>query len=239
MRYEPGWLIESLLLRMKSKKAYNHCRDNKLLPLPEISTIRWFLNSADVGFGFNDLALENLGKVFAKLKRHLRFGTLMWDEMSIRKDLKWDSKMLKWNGVINFGSDVKEPAEQGLTDHVLVLVFRPFRHKWIQPIGWFASKGAANQHVLSEIIIKAIILLYRSGAIVKATVCDGHSSNKAALLKMGVSGKKCGSNFFEHPLDENIKIYAFIDVPHLIKCTRNQILNYTVVQVILRLTYTN
>ena len=232
MRYEPGWLIESLLFRMKSKKAYNYCRDNKLLPLPEISTIRRLLSSADVGFGFNDLALENIGKVLEKLKRHLRYGTVIWDEMSIRKDLKWDSKMLRWNGVINFGSDIKEAAEQGLTDHVLVLVFRPFRQKWIQPIGWFASKGAANQHVLSEIIMKAIILLHRSGAIVKATVCDGHSSNKAALLKMGVSGKKGKSNSFEHPLDENIKIYAFIDVPHLIKCTRNQFLNYQVVQVI-------
>jgi hypothetical protein len=82
--------------------------------------------------------------------------------------------------VINFRSDIKEAAEQRLTDHVLVLVFRPFRHKYIQPIVWFVSKGAANQQVLSEIILKAILSQNRSGAIFKATVY-GHSSNKAAL----------------------------------------------------------
>ena len=88
MRYEPGWLIEGLIFRMKSKKAYQHCRDNKILPLTGISAIRRLLSSVDVGFSFNDLALiENIGKVFAKLKRHLRPGTLVWDEMSIGKEL--------------------------------------------------------------------------------------------------------------------------------------------------------
>ena len=71
MRYEPGWLIESLLLKMKSMKAYKHCRNNKLLPLPAVSTIRRLLSSSDVGFGFNELALENIGKMLAKCDRHL------------------------------------------------------------------------------------------------------------------------------------------------------------------------
>ena len=69
--------------------------------------------------------------------------------------------------------------------------------------------------------------------IVKALVCDGHASNKAALNQMGVNGVKGKSkNFITHPLDPTVKIYAFIDVPHLIKCTRNNVLNHKIVQVI-------
>lgn len=167
------------------------------------------------------------------LKRHLRYGTLMWDEMSIRKDLKWDFKMLKWHGIVNFGSDIKEAARAGLADHVLVLVFRPFRAKWVQPIAWFASQGTASFKVLSEIILKGIIKLHKVGIIVKALVCDGHASNKAALNQLRVSGVKGKrKNFIIHPLDSTVKIYAFIDVPHLSKCTRNNVLNYKTVQVI-------
>jgi hypothetical protein len=82
MHNKPGWLVKSVVY-YEEQEGDNHCRDNNQLPLPEISTIQRLLSSADVGFGFNDLALENLGKVLANLKRYLRYGTLMWDEMSI------------------------------------------------------------------------------------------------------------------------------------------------------------
>ncbi|KZR98537.1 Uncharacterized protein APZ42_005993, partial [Daphnia magna] len=203
MRYEPGFLIECLLLRMKSSKAYHHLRANKILPLPGPSTLRRLISSSDCGFGLNQLALENIAKVLNKYEKqpHLRYGTLMWDEMSIRKDLTWDSRMMKWNGIINFGSDSTQVAPQELCDHVLVLLFRPLRDSWVQPIGWFASKGAANYKVLTEIIFKAIVMLYRSGAIVKCVVCDGHSCNKAALKNMNISCAKETDNHFLHPLN--------------------------------------
>lgn len=231
MRYEPGFLIEALLLRMKSPKAYRHLRDNDILPLPHPSTLRKLLSSSDCGFGFNELALENIKRVLKDLDPHLRYGTLMWDEMSIRKDLTWDSKMLRWNGVVNFGSDIKAAAQKGLTDHVLCLVYVPFRQPWVQPIGWFASKGAADACTLTEIILKAMVMLHRADAIVKAMVCDGHSTNKAALLKMDVSGEKGANNHIIHPLDDKLKVYCFIDVPHLIKCTRNHLENHRIAQV--------
>lgn len=168
MRYESSFLIQSLLLKMKSPRAYRFLRDNGILPLPHPNSLRPLLSSSDCGFVFNKLALEHIAKVLNNLDPHLRYGTLMLDEMSIIKDLSWDSKMLRWNGVINFGSDIKAAAKKGLADHVLVLVYRPFRQKWVQPIGWFGSKGAADGTTLAEIIIKATVMLYKSGAIVKA-----------------------------------------------------------------------
>jgi hypothetical protein len=84
-----------------------------------------------------------LGKFYTQQQWGLRDGATPKHMES------WDLKMLKWNRVINFASDIKEAAEQKLTDHVLVLVFHPFRHKYIQPIGWFVSKGAKSKEVNS------------------------------------------------------------------------------------------
>ena len=127
MRYEAGFLIVSLLLKLKSPKAYRHLRERNILPLPSPGTLRRLLSSADVGCGFNELSLENNATVLKEFNDHpeLRYGTLIWDEIFIHKDLTWDSKMLKWNRVVNFGSGIKEAAQQGLCDHVLMLVFRP------------------------------------------------------------------------------------------------------------------
>ena len=95
----------------------------------------------------------------------------------------------------------------------------------------FSTKGAANYKTIAEIDKKAIIVLHRVGAIVKAVVCDGYASNKSALNNIGGSGTKDADNFFLHPLDEDIKTFAFIDVPYLIKCTRNNLYKHKIAQV--------
>lgn len=40
MRYDAEWLMECLLMRIKSPRAYKHLRANMLLPLPCPDTIR-------------------------------------------------------------------------------------------------------------------------------------------------------------------------------------------------------
>lgn len=85
--------------------------------------------------------------------------------------------------------------------------------------------------MLSELILKEIVMLHRFGALVKAMVCDSAASNKAMLSKLNIDGMKEGQNYLVHPIDEKIKIYAFVDVPHLTKCTHNQIENHVNVQV--------
>lgn len=55
-------------------------------------------------------------------------------------------------------------------------------------------------------------------------ISDGASTNRKAWTEFDVSGKfgqsKC---YFEHPVDENRKIFVFSDTPHLIKCIRNRL----------------
>lgn len=231
--------MQCLLLKMRSKGAtYEHIRKNNILPLPSASTIRRRLSSSDCKFGFNELALENIKKTLVNLPLADRWGSLMWDEISLKKDLTWHSTKLEWHGIVDFGDDIETAVQAGVATHALVLMFRPYKGNWVQPIACFASKNAASATILHEVITKAIVLLHNSNAIVKNLVCDGCTSNKAAMSLFDICGtvsrkndEKNNSYFIPHPINPSIKIYWLFDAPHLLKCTRNHILKHKEVQV--------
>lgn len=78
-----------------------------MLSLPSVTTIRRVLSSSDCVFGFNPLALEIIKKALHGLPVAERWGSLMWDDIKIKKDLTWNSKNLEWNGVVDFGGELK------------------------------------------------------------------------------------------------------------------------------------
>lgn len=233
MRYEHSFLMQCVILKMKSTKAYVHIRKQGLLPLPSPSTIRRFLSSAECKFGFNSLALEHISDALRNLKDHERWGVLMWDEMAISKDLRFDPRTLKWKGIVDLAGACSVMVPNGIADHVLVFVFRPFLHSWIQPFAWFGTKGAASGVVLLELVTKAISTLFHAGAIVTACVSDGVSTNKSVMTQFGISGMKEGSCSVKHCLKEELTLNWIVDVPHLIKCIRNNFLTHRRVQVII------
>ena len=81
-----------------------------------------------------------------------------------------------------------------------------------------------------------MVTLHNHGAIVKATVSDGHVCNKQAMEMFGIDVKKtldgtCQCSF-AHPMDTSINVYHFVDAPHMLKCARNYMLINRKVQVI-------
>ena len=137
---------------------------------------------------------------------------------------------------MNYEEDLITKVGNDIADHVLVFMFRPYKQSWIQSFASFATKGVASGDILHELVIKAICALFTHNAIVKNCVSDGCQTNKLvmALLKSKRTKTKTGApfkHFFLHPLDEAIKIYFFIDVPHLLKCVRNQVFTHTRVQI--------
>lgn len=228
MRYEAVFLLEALMLKMKSNAAFKHLRKNKILPLPAPSTIRKLISSSNCHFGFNELALDNIESALKDFGKDdtARYGCLMWDEVHLVKGVKFDSRRRVWDGIVNYGSDFPDLPADSLADHALVLVFRPYKLPWIQPIASFATSGAAPGPVLHQIVAKAITSLYTRGAIVKNLVCDGHQTNKTAISQFKVTAKDQAKvkPYFIHPMDPAIKIWCFFDVPHLLKCVRNHLL---------------
>ena len=180
MRYEPEFILECMPLRMKSNLAYHHIRAINLLPLPSQSTMRRLLSCTPCSFGLNKFALDAIKKSLEGKEERLRYGSLVADEMAITAEANCNGQTLLTDGFVNFGDDVTRVSKRDgeLADHALVLIFRPFRESWIQPIAVYTTKGACPGTILHEILSRAIIALDMNGAIVKSIVCDSATSNK-------------------------------------------------------------
>jgi hypothetical protein len=64
MRYRPEFLLECLLLHVKSPSAYEHLRTSNLLPLPDPDHLRRFLQGITCKFGFQDFSLKSISNEF-------------------------------------------------------------------------------------------------------------------------------------------------------------------------------
>ena len=74
MRYEIEWLLECLLIGVKSPATYEHLRVNKILPLPSEDTLRKMISSMSPEFGFNDFALQCIKRNLKKKSLPERYG---------------------------------------------------------------------------------------------------------------------------------------------------------------------
>ncbi|KAH7964989.1 hypothetical protein HPB49_002734 [Dermacentor silvarum] len=222
-RYTNNWLLLCLLLHIRSPSAYRFFRENDVLPLPSVKTIRRYISRVDMKCGFDKYffsALKNKLQMKPTFSRH---GMLLMDEMQVRQCKRFNSRTLTYDGFVDQGEQSMESPD--LADHALVLMFCPFTDSYAQPVAVFASKNATRGTVLCQLLLQAIVLLEEAGAIIDGVVCDGASTNRTMWKHLGVSGDmEKGKHFFEHPLDAERNVYVFSDVPHLFKCIRNRLL---------------
>lgn len=88
---------------------------------------------------------------------------------------------------------------------------------------------------MAKLTIKCIILLENAGALVHGIVSDGAQTNRKMWSELGVDGHNHSlKNWFSHPFDNERKIYAFSDTPHLFKNVRNKLYNDKSLKVILK-----
>ncbi len=234
MRWDPTYAVQCSMLRMKSCAAFRHIQENALLPLPSEETLRKIISSSECDFGLNDLALKSIGEELKGLPEEERFVSMMMDEAKIKPSMEWDRRRKVWRGKVDIGdTEIECDVPDGIATHVLVFIIRLYRKNGIQVFAVFAVKNGATGKVLSELIMKCILALYKVGAIVKSVVGDGASTNKSAYLEFGVSGKlDGGKHFILHPLDARIKIYFLVDPPHLLKCSKNHLTNHRKVMIV-------
>ena len=141
----------------------------------------------------------------------------MWDEMSVKKSLKFSKQKMKFDGLVDYGGDsmITNKSDK-LADHALVLIFRCYRSKWVQPIAVYATSGTASSIAIQNLVVKAITALEKKGAILTNVVCDGHQTNKGVHRLFGVSGEMENvTNYIKHPTDPDEKRYFLFDVPHI------------------------
>lgn len=202
-----------------------------LLPLPCSTTIRRLISSMPCTFGFNEESFESIKWTLASLDLDLRRGSLVLDETSISKSLNFDAQKLRFEGFADYGlDDINEDpkaATDQLADHCLVFIFRPYRSSWVQPIAVFATKGLAPGHIISRLLLKAIVALETIGARVNSVTCDGAQTNKTAWADCGISETRDENGeiscSMKHPTakEPGVRIWFLQDVPHLYKCIRS------------------
>ena len=230
-RYTAEWVLESMMLLIKSPKAYYHLRGRHLLPLPDPDRIRNMISSMPCSFGFNELSLEKIAQKLVRKQLQDRFVVLMFDEVSLLQKMSMDKRFMLVDGFVDFGLDDdvdnNEPGRPPrMADHALVFLVRSLKYGWIQPIGIFATCGACPAKTLKILIEKATAILEQRQARLIAVISDGHQTNRALWNLCGISGEMGNvSNWMRHPIEDDAKIYFISDVPHLFKCIRNNIWN--------------
>ena len=138
--------------------------------------------------------------------------------MKLSKTLNFNRQTLEIEGFTNLGKYTPKHQQGQKGDHALVIMFQPFKGKWVQTLGCFLSKGSANGTVLHQIILEAIILAERAGLKVDAVASDGASWNRSMWNLFGVTEANVS---VEHVVDPERRLWFFSDFPHLIKCLRN------------------
>ena len=106
--------------------------------------------------------------------------------MKLSKTLSFNRQKLEMEGFTNFGRYTPKHQQGKKGNHALVIMFQPFRGKWVQSLGCFLSKESANGTVLHQILIEAIILAENAGLKVDAIASDGASWNRSMWDIFGV-----------------------------------------------------
>jgi len=235
-RYTEDWIMLCMLLHIRSPSGYSFMRENKLLPLPCIRSIRNYLQLIKTSCGFDEQFLQLFAKHLEGKEEYQKHGLLIFDEISLRQSISVNTKTLTYSGLIDFGSE-DLPKANDLSDkatHGLVFMFQPLADSYTQPIAVFASKGPVAGLTLTQLIIKAVVLLENAGAKVHGLVSDGAQTNRKAWKELGIRGhlNDCQSHV-EHFVDSSRKFFVFSDTPHLIKNVRNRLYNNKELLVIL------
>ncbi|XP_077519809.1 uncharacterized protein LOC144129531 [Amblyomma americanum] len=224
MNFTKEWVLECILMKMRSPKLYRHIRKHNILVLPSNTTLKKYTAAYKSGFGFNKKVMEILKQKTSKMDSFSRHGGLLIDEMKLSEHLSME-KCAKLRGFVDLGP-FTPPEDAGLPcDHGMVVMFVPFTGRFSQIIGTFAANGNAKGNLLCKILIEAVILAEQAGLFVDFVTCDGASWNRKMWTLMGIKASAskitCG---VKHPVDAKRNLYFLSDFPHLLKCLRNSLL---------------
>lgn len=238
----------------------------KILPLPckSRSTVMRYLKSYNTGVGFDEDFFKLFEKRIEILKSKIHnahHGTLCFDEMQVKTAYGVNVKTMAFDGLVDYGPTItsediqkskdkkknlsngetqnSESLKENLADHALVFMYSSLTASFHQPIGVFATQGAAPCEIMAKLIVTAIIAVEKHGGIIDALVCDGAQNNRGIWKIFGIEAKPVKNKLtskndeivcsFVQPgsgLNNTRKIYVTSDVPHLFKCVRNNLFGH-------------
>lgn len=92
--------------------------------------------------------------------------------MQLEFTLKFQRDSLELHDFVDLGQFTSKKDTGKRSDRALVIMFQPFRGRWVQAIGVYLSAGAIIGAILEKIVVEAIILLENSGYYVDYIMID-------------------------------------------------------------------
>lgn len=130
--------------------------------------------------------------------------SLMFDSMSIRKQIIWDEQLGKFVGNIDYGNSIEIEGTDMPATEALVFMLVSINGRWKLPVGYvFLNKITAISQ--AELVKTALTLAYNAGLTVWGVTCDGAYTNMSTLKLLGCN---IGNNYdeikcwFEHPVSK-------------------------------------
>ncbi|XP_037296406.1 uncharacterized protein LOC115455259 [Manduca sexta] len=166
----------AIAMYKKSPKLYRYLRH--LLPLPSPRTLQNVLSKMPIHPGFNKVVIDHLKRKANELSGKNKTCVILFDEMSLKKRLIFNSANDKVEGY----EDLGEHGRSGnLADKALVLLLQGVHKNFKQPLAHYFVKGTISSEKLVAIIKNAIKIVTEIGFKVIATVCDQGPTNVGAL----------------------------------------------------------
>ena len=220
--YHPALKAFALTLQFYSTKAYEYVRETFGLGLPHVATIRRWYSALDGSAGFCKEAFRSLErKVAATREGEQVMVALMLDEMAIKKHVQWDGK--KMVGFVDIGNGVFDDSAPPATE-ALVLMAVALNSSWKVALGYFLIAGLTGTE-RANIVTTCILRLHDVGVRVVSLTCDGPSCHLSMLRQLGAHLEGNDPNEFDpsfpHPAGGDDRIYALLDVCHMLKLLRN------------------
>lgn len=103
MRYSNEFILESLLLKIKSPKGYRHCLQHELLPLPSEKHLRKLCKGFKCPYGVNPHAIDAIAQCYKDEDENNKYGVLIFDEVKLREEIQFNNATLKVDGFVDFG----------------------------------------------------------------------------------------------------------------------------------------
>lgn len=134
---------------------------------------------------------------------------MVFDAMSIRKKIIYDSNNDKFMGYCDFGNFNVESQETEASE-ALVFMLVSLNGKWKWPIGYFLqAKSTAS--IQAGLVRTAITLAHEVGIRVWSVTCDGTASNQSTMVQLGCKLSSTYSEIVEsfHIPGIEWKVYTF------------------------------
>uniref|UniRef100_A0A1E1WCZ7 THAP-type domain-containing protein n=1 Tax=Pectinophora gossypiella TaxID=13191 RepID=A0A1E1WCZ7_PECGO len=210
-RYDPEFKLFALNLHFSSPQTYRSMKT--FLGLPSESTLESF--KMVVPLKFDDRTLEFLSAKLKSLPENAKYCTLCLDEMVLKRHLHYDTKRDDIIGLHNVNGEVTLE----IASHACAIMLRSIAVDWKQPIAYSFLGSPKHYDKLEQWLDEVILKLSDIGIEIMAIVSDqGSNFDKYAKRIKKVTAEK------PYFLLNNKKIYYIFDVPHLIKCLRNNLL---------------